>query len=198
MMLAALEQRFDVTRIEDDGLDDELAIRELVRPTIALRPADPEAAPLTVAFTDFPGLSIRFGRWSTKWFPTCGCDACAENTEDEIDRLTKMVDILTAGGFREAIVYSPAWWKPRWGLVAKPGTSAPQAGYASHDGTPEEIRSLEKRLGMGPEGSRLETVFKGPTGWSSSGSLLSDSRALQMSGGRHRLDLDWKPWPQQG
>ena len=155
-MLTALEQRFDVERVEGYDLDEELKIRGLLRPTIALRPTDPEAAPLTVAFTDFPGLSVRFGRWSAELFPICGCDACAEDAEREIERLTERVDILTAGGFREAVVRPWGWWGR----------------------------------------NRLETVFERPGGgYSSSGEHLEDDRALEMSGGRRRLDLNWKPWP---
>ena len=59
-MLNALETRFDVERVEGYGLDDELEDTELKRLTlarssIALKPADPGAAPIVVAFTDFSG-----------------------------------------------------------------------------------------------------------------------------------------------
>lgn len=196
-MLAALERQFDVERVEGYSLDEELAFRGLVRPTIILRPIDTEAAPITVAFTDFPGLHVRFGRWSTEPFPICGCDACAEDAEGETERMTEMVDILTAGGFREAIIYSPAWWKRgRW-LGAKPGTTAPRIAYAP---LYEEPRKGFKRLlerDFEVQRSRLETVFDGPTSWSRSGEFLDDDRALDMSGGRRRLDLNCKPWPKR-
>ena len=197
-ILAALEQRFDVERVEGYGLDEELAIRALVRPTIALRPIDPEAAPITVAFTDFPGLSVRFGKWSTEWFPVCGCDACAEDAEGEIERLTERVDCVAAGGFRETVVYSPTWWKPgRW-LGAKPETVVPPAAsYAPlTEGSPRKIRGSWTWRRPRLQGSRLETAFDGPLGHRSrSGSLLDDDRAFRMSGGHRRLELNWKPWP---
>jgi hypothetical protein len=36
-------------------------------------------------------------------FPSCGCDACDEHAEEEIERLAWLVDQVTAGRFREAI-----------------------------------------------------------------------------------------------
>lgn len=196
-MLAALEQRFDVERAEGYGFDEELAVRELLRPSVALMPTDPEAAPLTVAFTDFPGLSVRFGRWSIELFPVCGCDACAEDAEGETERLTERVDILTAGGFYEAVIYSPAWWKRgRW-FGAKPGTSAPRVAYAPlYEEYPKGFkRLLEQDFEV--RGSRFETAFDGPRSGSRSSGRIEDSRALEMTGGRRRLDLNWKPWPKR-
>ena len=198
-MLTALEKRFDVERVEGYGLDEELEHRGLLRPSIALRPTDQEAASITVAFTDFPGLSVRFGRWSTEPFPVCGCDACAEDAEGEIERLTELVDCVIAGGFREAVIHSSAWWKPgRW-LPAEPGTPAPPvASYAPLDGeSRKEVRRSLTRGSLRIRGSRLEIAFDGPTLRSRSGSRLEESRARQMSGGRRRLELNWKPWPKR-
>ena len=196
-MLAALEQRFDVERVEGYDLDEELQFRELVRPTVTLRPTDPEAAPMTVAFTDFPGLSVRFGRWYIEPFPSCGCDACAEDAEGETERLTELVDCVTTGGFREAVVYSPARWKPGGWFGAEPGTPAPRMAYAPLGEEPRKgFRRLLKR-DFEVQGSRLETAFDGPDMRSRGSRLIDDSRAFEMSGGRRRLDLNWKPWPRR-
>ena len=63
-MIGRLEDGFEVERTEGYGLDEELeSKRGLARPSIKLSPTDPEAAPVTVVFTDFPGLFVRFGRW---------------------------------------------------------------------------------------------------------------------------------------
>lgn len=202
-MLSTLEQRFDVQRAEGYGVDEELEFRGVRRPTIVLRPNDPEAASLAVAFTDFPGLNVRFGRWSTEPFPGCGCDACAEDAEGETERLIEMVDVLTAGGFREAVVHSPerripGWWRPdRW-LRARFRTRT--RGVWAYAPLSEQPRKAVRRPGLGGSGirgSRLQRAFDGPTHWSRSDSLIDDSRALDMSGGRRRLDLNWKPWPRR-
>ena len=76
-MIARLDAGFGVERVEGWGLDDELEEKlTCARPTVKLSPVDPDAAPITVTFSDFPGLHVRFGRWSTELFPVCGCDAC--------------------------------------------------------------------------------------------------------------------------
>ena len=103
-IISSMDETFDVVRVEGYGLDEELERkRGIARPSVQLTPVDSNAAPITVAFSDFPGLFVRFGRWVTEPFPSCGCDACDESAADEIERLTELVDIVTAGGFREAI-----------------------------------------------------------------------------------------------
>ena len=103
-LLDRLEREFEAERAEGYGLDPELEEGfKLARPSVTLVPRDAGAAPIVVAFSDFPGIVVRFGRWCTAAFPTCGCDACDEAAENEIERLEAMVDNLTAGRFREAI-----------------------------------------------------------------------------------------------
>ena len=103
-MIARMEETFDVHRVEGYGLDEELeGKRAIVRPSVRLTPVNSNAAPITVAFSDFPGLFVRFGRWVIEPFPSCGCDACDESVADEIERLTELVDAVAAEGFREAI-----------------------------------------------------------------------------------------------
>ena len=103
-MIARMEETFDVHRVEGYGLDEELEGKiAIVRPSVRLTPVNSNAAPITVVFSDFPGLFVRFGRWVTEPFPSCGCDACDESAADEIERLTELVDVVTAGGFREAV-----------------------------------------------------------------------------------------------
>ena len=99
-----LESQFEVDRTEGYGLDKKLERGvDLDRPGVRLIPRDPEAAPIAVSFSTFPGLQVRFGRWYVEPFPVCGCDACDESAEGEIERLNDMVDAITAGRFREAI-----------------------------------------------------------------------------------------------
>jgi hypothetical protein len=103
-LLDHLEWEFDAKRREAYGLDPELEEGcNLSRPSVALLPRDIGAAPLTIAFSDFPGLRVRFGRWYVVAFPTCGCDACDEAAESETERLKSLIDNMTAGRFREAI-----------------------------------------------------------------------------------------------
>ncbi|HWD72950.1 MAG TPA: DUF6226 family protein [Actinomycetota bacterium] len=102
-LAARLEAGFDVERTEGYGLDAELERMGTTRPTIRLTPRSPRTAPVVFAFTPFPGVVTRSGRWQVDPFPSCGCDACDEDAEDEIERLAWLVDQVTAGRFREAI-----------------------------------------------------------------------------------------------
>ena len=77
-LLDRLEREFAVERSEVHDADDELARIRLAGTPVRLVPHDPQAAPILVAFTDFPGLHLRFGSWRTEPFPNCGCDACDE------------------------------------------------------------------------------------------------------------------------
>ena len=78
------------------GLDEDLEKRlELAGPSVRLNPRNAGAAPIAVVFTKFPGLHLRFGRWSKEPFPSCGCDACDESAQGEIERLSEMVEDVT-------------------------------------------------------------------------------------------------------
>ena len=155
-----LERDFEVERTEGFGFDEKLTRGlELAREDVRLTPKDPDAAPVSIVFTAFPGLRIRFGRWYIEPFPGCGCDACDESAVDEIERLNEMVDDVTAGRFREAIEI--------------PLFSFRGAGW-------------------------VHTRFWSPDGGRTRGRSRVDRRqGLEMSGGRRRLDLNWKPWPRR-
>jgi hypothetical protein len=121
-LLDRLELEFDVERMEGSSLDPELEEGcKLARPSVTLVPRDVGAAPIVVAFSAFPGLRVRFGRWWTTAFPTCGCDACDETAESETERLKSLIDDLTAGCFRESIripADGPAWKESEFWSVA--------------------------------------------------------------------------------
>jgi hypothetical protein len=102
-LLGELDSSFDVERTDGYGLDEELEVTALARPTVMLIPREARAAPLVVAFTTFPGIRLRAGHWCTEGFPSCGCDACSETADDEALRLREMVDNVVAGRFREVI-----------------------------------------------------------------------------------------------
>jgi Family of unknown function (DUF6226) len=103
-LLDRLAVEYDVERIAPYENDDDLgwlARIPLARSTVALVPRDDECAPLVVAFSSFPGLLVRAGRRYRGAFPGCGCDACDETAEGEIDRFLRLVQALTTGRFRE-------------------------------------------------------------------------------------------------
>ena len=105
--VARLEQGYEVTREEGEGMDAELETRALSRPTIKLTPLQGACAPITIVFNDLPGLAVRVGRWGTDWFPSCGCDACDEMPDEEFERFGKLLDDAVAGRFRESMSLGP-------------------------------------------------------------------------------------------
>ncbi|MDA0735055.1 MAG: DUF6226 family protein [Chloroflexi bacterium] len=128
-MVARLEADFDVERVEGVGIDEGLERGTPVRPTVRLVPADPDSAPLVVAFvafSDLPEVRVRAGRWCQDKFPDCACDACDETADEEIARLTGLVEDVTAGRFIESVEFhqyehsagaywelwkDPGWWQ---------------------------------------------------------------------------------------
>ncbi len=106
-LLDRLEREFAVERLDGHDADDELGRKSLARPTIRLVPHDPQAAPILVAFSEFPGLHVRFGSWRTESFPHCGCDACDETADGSIGKMTEMAEAVVSGGFRETMRVPP-------------------------------------------------------------------------------------------
>ena len=155
-LLDRLEREFSVERVEGPDADDELGRYSLARPPVRLVPHDLQAAPIVVAFTEFPGLRFRFGSWRTEPFPDCGCDACDETADVSIEEMTKMVEAVVSGGFREAM------------------RTPPLRG----DGWQESEFQFNDCHG----------------GFSRSRGRVPRSRALEMTGGKLDVTLDWKPW----
>jgi len=151
-LLDRLEREFEAERRVAYGLDPELEQGcNLSRPSVALRPRDIGAAPLVVAFSDFPGLRVRFGRWYVVAFPTCGCDACDETAERETERLRSLIDNMTAGHFREAI------------RVRADGTEWKESEFWSTGGRcPEELRLDQTRTRKLLDGGDRSSYEWGP------------------------------------
>ena len=148
-----LERGFAVERLEGPDADDELGSKSLARPAIRLTPHDSQAAPIVVAFSEFPRLHVRFGSWRTEPFPNCGCDETADGSMEEMIEMVEAV----AGGFREAV-------------------------------------RVPLLLGHGWQESEFRfNDYYGP--FRSSRSRVSRSRALDMTGGKLNVTLEWKPWP---
>ncbi len=106
-LLEQLEQDYVVGHLESTALDPDLTGRVATEILVRLQPPPGQGAPLTVAFTEFPGLLVRFGRWHKEAFPRCGCDACDESPAELMRKLADEVGCLVAGRFREEIRIRP-------------------------------------------------------------------------------------------
>lgn len=136
--VARLHSEYDVTLEEGFGLDDKLERAPLSSPTVRLTPLQDSCAPVTIAFTDSPGLEVRVGRWATDGFPTCHCDACDEMPEEEFERLTELLDDVVAGRFRESmrLQWDGSGWSSRefWnddGIRTRSGGSLESRGKSA-------------------------------------------------------------------
>lgn len=111
-VLDDLQRRFDVTAHASSELDPN---RTTQAPVTTLAPPDPGASPLSVTFTAFPGLVVRFGRTQREPIPECGCDACDETVDDCASLLREIIDAVTAGAFGERIIQAAdGRWHERW------------------------------------------------------------------------------------
>lgn len=107
-LIGYLERTYDVTVSEDPALLADVSER-YVRATTAVRltPANPQSAPITVVFTDPPGIVLMAGALLVEPVPVCGCDACDENWETVADDLEWMVFAVVEGGFTERVTRRP-------------------------------------------------------------------------------------------
>ncbi len=159
----------------------------IARPTIKLSPNDPDCAPVTVVFTDFPGLKIRLGKWNEEPFPDCGCDACNEDVDEEIAYMTELFESVVSGGFLEAIRI------PRFGdgLV---GSAFSEPDMPMTESERSDILEWRKG-GRNPFTVFSESVLTSYERLSERG--VKRSKALEMTGGQLNLEYDWKPWPRR-
>ena len=102
-LLEKLGAEYEVDQSASFNLLPWMSSFEFARAPVALTPALSAAAPVAVAFTTFPSLLLRFGRWQEDRFPSCGCDACHETADGEGERFERVIRAVVAGQFREEL-----------------------------------------------------------------------------------------------
>lgn len=100
-LVERLGKRFAVT-VTDGQADawDGWAVSDIAR-VVLVRPEDPQSASITIAYSGFPGLMTRLGRWTLKAYPVCGCDACDDDPNALAESLLEQVEAVTEGRFVE-------------------------------------------------------------------------------------------------
>jgi len=101
-ILDQLAERYVVDRRESKEPTGPAPGAEVVR-TVRLMPRSPAAGPLSIAFTDFPGIVLRLGRWFIEPSPDCGCDDCAEDPGELVMSLRAQVLAHVEGGLWERV-----------------------------------------------------------------------------------------------
>jgi hypothetical protein len=86
-----LQRRYMVEVYEGSDLEDQFQNMGVDRTSLRLVPESAGAAPLDFVFTRFRGIAVGFGIAGTGVFPRCGCDACAETLEGELERLRDLI-----------------------------------------------------------------------------------------------------------
>jgi hypothetical protein len=126
---------------------------EHARRPVTLTPVAADAAPLSVAFTTFPSLLVRYGRWHVAAFPSCGCDACDEDAAGEGERLDDLVGSVVAGRFEEELRIP---WLGDARLYGRFGDD-PSRGRSSGDGWTTLPRGVARAIaGAGPRRVRWQ------------------------------------------
>jgi hypothetical protein len=122
---------YELIRTDEFALLPGMVPFDHARLPVTLTPLIPNAAPIAVAFTPFPSLVVRFGRWTAEPFPSCACDVCAETADGEGARLQAWVDHVVAGRFREEISI-PLFGDARlgWAFGGTSGSSGRQSGWS--------------------------------------------------------------------
>jgi uncharacterized protein DUF6226 len=138
-VLDDLRRRFDVTPHASSELDPNRTTRA---PVTMLVPSDTKSSPLSVTFTAFPGLVVRFGHTHREPIPECGCDACDETVEECEELLRDLVAAVVTGSFGEGIINdSDGWWRQTW----RSTDAGSRSGRTRI--TAEQARALNVKLG---------------------------------------------------
>ena len=102
VLLDELTDRYTVERRETKEPLGPEAGAPIVR-IVRLVPHSPAAGLLAVAFTDFPGIVLRLGRWYEDRLPSCGCDNCDEDPHELVADLRAHVTAHIEGGLWERV-----------------------------------------------------------------------------------------------
>ncbi|ANC31596.1 DUF6226 family protein [Isoptericola dokdonensis] len=125
-------------------------VERLLR-VVVLRPHRAGAAPISIAWTDYPGVEVRAGALVRRSFPSCGCDACDDSVESMADDLEALVLGVAAGRARE-------WVRSAGPLSCWVGFSTDhddgewESGETRHDRRDPQVRAARALLRSLPHG----------------------------------------------
>lgn len=143
---------FDALADQDPGVAQDLLHLpvDVVRAVRGV-PSNPLAAPLTFAFTGFPGVFLHSGALHDFDFPVCGCDACDHDASSVAEKLEWTVRTVVAGGYSER--FDP--WPGRWieYRLDEPGVRWESARIRTKDLPRKRVKSA--RTVLPPDGHWL-------------------------------------------
>ena len=110
LLLDELAEQYIVERRETkEKLGPDGALARMVR----LIPRTPAAGPLAVAFTDYPGLTVRLGRWWVETLPAWGQDVGDEDPGVSVELLRTHASALVEGWERVRRGVGGSWFETR-------------------------------------------------------------------------------------
>ena len=165
---------------------DLMAGRDDVVRAVRITPANADAAPITFAFTGYPGVVVQAGLLHAFHFPACGCDACDETAEALSDEMEETVMAVTEGRYQETLDAGTNSRRPpgRWAALAaqlEPRSSKPRIVE----------RDAGDRVGyliVASDGSHRRS------GWAALGSSDPADRLAAAKLVLDRLEDGWQPW----
>lgn len=105
-LIEHLTSVYDVRREDGFAVTAELlnapTAAETVR-AVRLTPNDDACAPMVIVLTDFLGVRVYAGALFDEFYPSCGCDACAETWEGCADELRWQTLAIAEGGLAENV-----------------------------------------------------------------------------------------------
>ena len=147
-----LTRAYDITVTDELRCANDLSVSgaDVVR-AVRLTPLDDTAAPLTFAFTSFPGVVMHAGMLHDFIYPSCGCDACDETAITQVEELEQLVLGVAAGCYRER--YPAGSHRQAQYALTNPsgsGSSSGDGGVESID--PGRLAAAAQRLQGLPNG----------------------------------------------
>lgn len=133
-LLDRLDAEYLVDRAEGSDVDRTLAGRRPVERVVRLTPSEGNGAPLTIGFSSFPGLYVRYGVFLATALPHCRCDACDEDPVGLSEELTRRSRLLAQGLYKEELLPGNEWQYVFGGGFPTPGEALPMEYEASRGG----------------------------------------------------------------
>jgi hypothetical protein len=126
---------------------------ERVRRAVVLRPRRDDAAPITLAWDDYPGVQVRAGALVSARFPTCGCDACDDTAASLSRDLETLVLGVAAGRMHEWVRRAGLGLRTCWvGVSTTADDGEWQSGEERRDRRDPAVRAGRARLRRLPQG----------------------------------------------
>jgi hypothetical protein len=104
-LIEHLKSTYAVSVSEDLSLAGKLAAES--SRAIRLVPLNQDCAALTFLYTTFPGIVVHAGLLHEFVFPPCGCDACDESIEEQVEDLEQLVLAVASGDYCETLSMGP-------------------------------------------------------------------------------------------